>query len=302
MTLSDLQVRDIALVEAAIGAGACDPACRDGPAAFWRVAKAELTRTPGLRLHWHAMPQRVAAGDAAALAAIARVATHVADAVDRLVTQGERFIVLGGDHSCAVGTWSGAARALRAQGPIGLIWIDAHMDMHVPETTHSGYINGMPAACLLGRGAPALTKLAGGPPAIDPRHLCLVGVRSFEPEEMVLAERMGVRVIQMDEVRRRGLDAALAEAHAIANNGAIGYGISLDLDGLDPRDAPAVATPVPGGISAAELLANWGALTSGDHCLGCEIVEYNPYRDPAGRTAHLMRRLITTAFGHEARL
>ena len=102
----------------------------------------------------------------------------------------------------------------------------------------------MPLAALLGRGAAELTGLAGDTPAIDPRHVCLVGIRSFEPEEMALAERLGVRVIQMDEVRRRGVRVSLAEAHAIASAGTAGYGVSLDLDGLDPRDASAKETMV----------------------------------------------------------
>jgi arginase len=185
-------------------------------------------------------------------------------------------------------------------GALGLVWIDAHMDMHVPETSHSGFIHGMPLAALLGRGAAELTGLAGDTPAIDPRHVCLVGIRSFEPEEMALAERLGVRVIQMDEVRRRGVRVSLAEAHAIASAGTAGYGVSLDLDGLDPRDAPAVATPEPGGIRASDLQARWSELTADARCLGAEIVEYNPYHDGARVTERTIQRLLARAFEHEA--
>jgi arginase len=209
-----------------------------------------------------------------------------------LAAEGERFLVVGGDHSCAIGTWSGVADALRPSGALGLIWIDAHMDMHVPETSHSGAINGMPVAALLGHGASQLTSIARSGAAIDPRHLCLIGARSFEPEEVEFAQRHGVRVIDMPEVKRRGLKAVLAEAHAIATRGTAGYGVSLDLDAFDPAEAPAVGTPAPGGIRAADFLAPWRALTRAQACVGIEIVEYNPGRDRAGCTAQLMRDLV----------
>src|SRR5262245_33778350 len=131
-TLSRPKVRNVALVEAAIGAGARDAGCADGPREFWqRLQGADV---PGVNLRWHAMPRSVTAGDTP-LRAIARVDAHLADTVENLVVQRERFIVLGGDHSCGAGTWSGAARALRRAGPIGLVWIDAHMDMHTPAST-----------------------------------------------------------------------------------------------------------------------------------------------------------------------
>ena len=167
------------------------------------------------------------------------------------------------------------------------------MDMHVPETTHSGAINGMPVACLLGYGAPQLISIAETGPAIDPHYLCLVGVRSFESEELEFAERFSVRVIGMDEVRLRGIDAALAEAHAIATHATAEYGVSLDLDAFDPVDAPGVGTPEPGGIWAPAFLDAWSKLTRDSKCLGIEIAEYNPSCDHAGRTARLMRDLIS---------
>jgi len=210
----------------------------------------------------------------------------------RLAANGERFVAIGGDHSCAIGTWSGVADALHNSGPLGLIWIDAHMDMHVPETTHSGAIHGMPVACLLGRGAPELVSVAQTGPAIQPRHVCLVGTRSFESEELVLAEQLGIRVVWMDEVCRRGIDAALSTAREIVTNGTAGFGVSLDLDAFDPADAPGVGTPEPGGIEAGFALHAWGELIRDSRCLGIEIAEYNPSRDVDGRTALLMADLM----------
>jgi len=202
--------------------------------------------------------------------------------------------VIGGDHSCAIGTWSGAADALRRSGPLGLVWIDAHMDLHVPATTHSGAINGMPLAALLGYGAPELTSVANTGPAIHPHHVCLVGVRSFEIEELELAERLNIRVIRVEDVNRRGVEGVLAEAQAIAADGTAGYGVSLDLDAFDPLDAPGVGTPVPGGIRAATFLDTWSELTRDPKCVGIEIAEYNPGRDESERTARLISKLIAS--------
>jgi arginase len=185
------------------------------------------------------------------------------------------------------------ADALRKSGPLGLVWIDAQMDMHVPATTHSGAINGMPLAALLGYGAAELTSVAKTGPAIHSQHVCLVGVRSFESEELELAERLNIRLIRMEEVSRRGVERVLAEAQGIAADGTAGYGVSLDLDVFDPLEAPGVGTPVPGGIRAETFLDTWGELIRDSHCVGFEVVEYNPSRDQTGRTARLMRDLIS---------
>lgn len=191
--------------------------------------------------------------------------------------------MLGGDHSCAIGTWTGIAQAI---GPLGLIWIDAHMDAHTPETTPSGMLHGMPVASLLGHGGPRLA--ARGSSAFDPRRVCLVGVRSFEAAEAALLDRLGVRVFSMFEVRRRGLAEVMAEALAIARDGAASFGISLDLDAIDPRDAPAVGTAVPGGIRAADLRDALARLGSDPGCAALEITEYNPYLDRDGVTVRLV--------------
>ena len=285
------QTLTVAAIEVAVGAGAKDPGCRDGPAGFRQHAETELSAR-GVSLAWHHMPKNLHDMCAPPLDVVASTARWTAGLTRQLAAEGKRFFVVGGDHSCAVGTWSGAADALRPSGALGLIWIDAHMDMHLPETSHSGAINGMPVAALLGHGAPQLTSVAQSGAAIDSRHLCLIGARSFEPEEIVFAQRHGVRVIDMPEVRERGLKAVLADAHAIATRGTAGYGVSLDLDAFDPREAPGVGTPAPGGIHAADFMAPWNTLIKDAGCVGIEIVEYNPARDRAARTARLMQDLV----------
>lgn len=291
------QVRPVVAVAAACGAGARDQGCADGPAAirrYWdRYRYSELTG-----LVWEQMPEGICAG-ASPLQAVAGANRWLAEVTRGLVQHDRRFVVVGGDHSCAIGTWSGVSAALRPFDPLGLIWIDAHTDMHTPETTHSGAINGMPIAVLLGHGAPELTRIAGGRSAIDPRHICLVGARSFEPEEVMFARKHGVRVIDMNEVARRGIGDAIAEARSIAGRAKAGFGVSLDLDAFDPVDAPGVGTPASGGIRAPEFLDLWLDLIASPACRGIEIVEYNPWRDRGERTARLLSTLMTAVVGEE---
>jgi arginase len=285
------RTRTIVAIEVPCGAGARDPRCKDGPAAFRQYWNENASpRDP--QLVWDAMPHDLCGDGIAPAEAVARTCRWLAATTRRLAQDGSRFVAIGGDHSIAMGTWSGVASALRSSGPLGLIWIDAHMDMHVPETTHTGAIHGMPIAALLGYGAPAFTTLAGKQSAIAPRHICLVGARSFEPEEVAFARHHGVRVIGMDECLRRGMKDVFAEARAIASDGTIGYGVSLDLDAFDPADAPGVGTPAPNGIRASEFLDHWASLINTRACRGVEIVEYNPFRDEDARTARLMSTLV----------
>lgn len=285
------RTQPITAIEVASGAGALDAGCQDGPARF-RDQTEDALHAQGITLAWHRMPHELRAIGTSPLEIVSATARWTANITRQLAAAHESFLLVGGDHSCAIGTWSGAADALRPSGPLGLVWIDAHMDMHMPETTHSGAIHGMPVASLLGYGAPELTSVAQTCPALDPRHLCLVGSRSFEPEEAAFAERHGVRVIPIAEVEQRGVESALAEAKSIATQGTTGYGVSLDLDAFDPADAPGVGTPAPGGIPAAGFIAPWKELTRGSACVGIEIVEYNPARDRSGRTARLMQDLV----------
>jgi arginase len=287
----------IPVVAVGCGAGARDPGCKDGPAAFRQY----WDRAPhsDARFVWQAMPQGLCADGTAPLDTVAQTSRWLARTTRALAESGKRPLVIGGDHSCAVGTWSGVSRAMQGSGPLGLVWIDAHMDMHTPQTTHSGAINGMPVAALLGHGTPKLIGIAGDRPALEPRHVCLVGARSFEPEEMVFAKRHGIRVIQMDEVARRGVADVLAEAHAIATKGTAGYGLSLDLDAFDPAEAPGVGTPAPDGIHAGEFLDTWTSLTADPACRAIEFVEFNPHRDQDGKTARLLGTLVAAAIRKE---
>ncbi len=283
--MSQQQLRRVEIIGAAIGLGAPDPRCADAPAALRAAGFAPRLRAAGVDARWRTIVRPGAAHASSPLAAVAHVGRELARHTAASSARGHLPLVLGGDHSCAIGTWKGIAQA--TPGPLGLIWIDAHMDAHTPATTESGKLHGMPVACLMGYGDAALTGIGDGA-RLDPRHVCLVGIRSFEAGEATLLQRLGVRVITMTEVRERGLESALGEARTIATNGTAGYGLSVDLDGIDPGQAPAVGSPVDGGLNAPELLAALARHAIDPALRGLEIVEYNPHLDADARTIALV--------------
>ncbi len=285
----------------ATGIGAANAGCSDGPLVLH--SSAALTAVPAA-FHWQALirppesqsTQLIARGratTAARIVAIVDLCRQLADQTARLTQQKKSFVVLGGDHSCAIGTWSGVSRGLGSGKPLGLVWIDAHMDSHTLDTTQSGNPHGMPLACLLGRGDAMLTGLGAARPVLQPQHVCLIGVRSYEPAEATLLQQLGVRIFFMPEIKQRGLAAVMAEAHEIVTAGTEGYGISLDIDGIDPRDAPGTGAAEPDGLSATELLTALRCFADDKRRLGLEIVEFDPHRDIDGKTEHLIPELLT---------
>lgn len=229
---------------------------------------------------------------------IAGTCKELAAKVERAAGQGRFPIVLGGDHSVAVGTVSGiAAHFRKKKRAIGLIWMDAHTDMNTPDTSPSGNVHGMPLACLCGVGPRPLTHLYGYAPKVNPANVVLVGIRDVDLTERPIVKDSGVTVFTMRDVDERGMRAVMQEAINIASLGTAGIHLSLDMDGVDPREAPGVGTPVRGGFSyreahlAMEILADSRLLTS------IEIVEVNPVLDEANRTALLGVELLLSAMG-----
>jgi arginase len=218
-----------------------------------------------------------------------RVAVRVADAV----REGSTPLVLGGDHSIALGTLGGLA-SVRGAG--GVIWLDAHGDLNTPETTPSGNVHGMPLAAALGRGGAGFLSDAWSLPSVDPARVALVGTRSLDPGERELARGLGLAVFTMSEIDRRGLEAVVRDALAVVSGAAFVH-VSLDMDVVDPGVAPGVGTPVRGGLSyreahlAMELVAEAGVLGS------LEIVEVNPILDHENQTARLAVELAASALG-----
>lgn len=229
---------------------------------------------------------------------IARTCERLAGMVEKAVENGRVPVVLGGDHSIAVGTVSGMSRYFRkAQLKMGLIWIDAHADMNTPATSPSGNVHGMPLACAIGLGPRELTHLGGYAPMVEPTSVAVIGLRSVDDVERYNVRGAGVHPFTMRDIDERGLPAIVREAIEIVSAGTAGFHLSFDMDAVDPREAPGVGTPVRGGITyreahlAMELICDSGRMTS------LEIVEVNPVLDQSNRTALLAVELVTSALG-----
>ena len=224
---------------------------------------------------------------------VMRTCERITALVRRAAEAGEVPVVLGGDHSVALGSIGGLASLY---GPGGVIWIDAHGDLNTPETTPSGNVHGMVLAAVLGLGGPAFESSAWPLPAVEPQRVALVGVRSLDAGERERVKELGVKVFTMSDVDRLGVERAIRESLThIAGPGFVH--VSLDMDAIDPEVAPGVGTPVRGGLNyreahlALELVAESGLLTSLD------VVEVNPVFDRQNETAELAVELVASALG-----
>ena len=231
---------------------------------------------------------------------IADACRHLAQLVVRAYEQGKTPLVLGGDHSIAVGTVSGMAEAFRRKNKrIGLIWFDAHADFNTPETSPSGNVHGMPLASIMGYGPHQLTHIFDFSPKIQPEHVALIGIREVDKEERELVKKSGIRVFTMKDIDRRGIGTVMDEAISLVSRDTDGFSVTLDADFLDPYDSPGVATPVRGGADyreahlAMEMVADTKKLAS------FEITEINPILDVHNKTAHFGMELILSAFGKQ---
>lgn len=232
------------------------------------------------------------------LSAIAATCHELARRVADAAGAGKLPLVLGGDHSIAVGTVSGMAESFRKRGDrLGLIWMDAHTDMNTPSSSPSGNVHGMPLACLIGTGPRELTHIFDWAPKIDPRNVALVGIRDVDLDEKPLVRRSGVRVFTMRDIDERGMRAVMHDALAVAANGAAGIHLSLDMDGVDPSEAPGVGTPVRGGFSYREAHLAMEIICDSRLMQSMEVVEVNPILDDANRTALLAVELVSSALG-----
>lgn len=244
--------------------------------------------------------ENTSAGDPSArfLPAITRTCALLADKVEREVGQGRFPLVLGGDHAQAIGTISGLVRVHRARGErIGVIWVDAHTDMNTPDTSPSGNIHGMPLAALLGHGRQELVGIAGDQPALHPEDVAIIGARDVDATEIPLVKQTGVRVYTMSELDSRGTAVCVAEAIERVTRHTAGVHLSFDLDGVDPRDAPGVGTPVPGGLTLRESHLICEAAARTGQLVGMEMVELNPVLDERNKTGQLAVWLIESALG-----
>ena len=238
-------------------------------------------------------------------AAATKYLTEIREACEALrvrvlaaLTAGEVPVVLGGDHSIAIGTVSGIAEFHRARSePIGLIWVDAHADMNTPDSSPSGNVHGMPLAVLLGIGEPSLVNLGGFAPKVAPQHVALIGIRDLDDTEKAIVRRSGVNAYTMRDIDERGMSAVIQDAIGRASAGTVGFHVSFDLDGMDPAAVPGVGTPVKGGIDWREGNLLLEAVADSRRMLGMEITELNPIVDVRNESGRVAVDMLSSAFG-----
>jgi len=216
-----------------------------------------------------------------------RVESAVADAID----EGSFPLVLGGDHSVAIGSINGAG----ADQDVGVLWLDAHGDFNTPATTPSGNVHGMPVAGFLGRGV--FADMSWARADVDESNVAMVGLRSIDEEERTAIRDSDVTAYTMSDVDSRGLVPVLEDALEAALDGVDALHVSLDMDFLDPDEAPGVGTPVRGGVSYREAHAAMEMIAETDALGSMEVVEVNPILDSHNRTADLAVELVASGLG-----
>ncbi|HLO11814.1 MAG TPA: arginase [Pseudoneobacillus sp.] len=230
------------------------------------------------------------------LKAVAEGSEKLAAAVDVVMQKGSFPLVLGGDHSIAIGTLAGVSKHFKN---LGVIWYDAHGDLNTADTSPSGNIHGMPLAASLGLGHPVLTDIAGYSPKVKPENIIIIGARSLDEGEKELIKEKGIKVYTMHEIDRLGMTRVMEETIAFLKENTDGVHLSLDLDGLDPHDAPGVGTPVIGGISYRESHLAMEMLAEAEIITSAEFVEVNPILDDKNKTATVAVALMGSLFGEK---
>lgn len=267
----------------ASGIASADPSCCMGPL----ILQAAFSAEPSIDalIQWREMLYLSQSEELepAILPSVLEINLRLAKIIGEYVVQGDPFLVLGGDHTSAIGTWSGAAQAISSRGHLGLIWIDA-------------YLNEIALAALLGQSTSEFIQLTSSEPKLQPQHVCLIGVRDFDSAEVELLRQLGVRVFLMEEVKERGLKVILQEALQIVKQGTVGYGISLDIRALEPLDAPGASAKISDGIPGQMFCEALEQLKEDDKLFGLEIAEFNPHLDQDLKTEKLIQQIVKTVF------
>lgn len=227
---------------------------------------------------------------------VAEKSELLAEKVNEVVLNGSFPLILGGDHSIAIGTLAGVAKHYQN---LGVIWYDAHGDLNTADTSPSGNIHGMPLAISIGLGHPVLTELGGYVPKVKPENVVIIGARALDDGEKALIRKKGIKVYTMHEIDRLGMTKVMEETIEYLKEKTDGIHLSLDLDGLDPNDAPGVGTPVIGGISYRESNLAMEMLSEADIITSAEFVEVNPILDDKNKTATVAVSLMGSLFGEK---
>ena len=247
-------------------------------------------------------PEEMPVGEKRAkyLQEIAETCGDVAAASEKSLSEGFLPLVLGGDHSIAAGVAAGVANYFRKdKKQIGYLWLDAHGDMNTPESSPSGNVHGMPLAAIMGYGAPELVDLLGFKPKAEPGNIVIVGARDLDAQERKIVKRSGIHVFTMRDIDERGMREVMADALKYAMDDTAGIAVSLDMDFVDPADAPGVGTPVRGGVTYREAHLAMEMIADTESMVSLEVVEINPILDEHNRTALLGVELVLSGLGQK---
>ena len=231
---------------------------------------------------------------------IAETCGDVAAAAEKALSEGFLPLVLGGDHSIAAGVAAGVANHFRKEKKqIGYLWLDAHGDMNTPESSPSGNVHGMPLAAIMGYGAPELVDLLGFKPKAEPGNIVIVGARDLDAQERKIVKKSGIHVFTMRDIDERGMREVMSDALKYAMDDTAGIAVSLDMDFVDPSDAPGVGTPVRGGVTYREAHLAMEMIADTEAMVSLEVVEINPILDEHNRTALLGVELVLSGLGQK---
>jgi arginase len=295
----------IGIIGAPLGFGAGKSGVELGPAAMRLIRIRERISELGYEVYDHGdlsiqHPETPAAtGENPKYLKEMLAACHdLSSAVQEILNKNEFPVVLGGDHSVAIGSLSGVTSYFHKRNEsLGLIWIDAHADMNTPETSPTGNIHGMPLSSLLGHGIPELINLNGFAPKFDSRYCVHIAARDIDAGERILIRQLGIRFMTMREIDERGMSACIDEAIAIASQASAGYAVTFDVDAIDPVDAPGSGTLVRGGLMYREAHLAMEKIADDGRMRSLEMVEVNPVLDVNNRTSELAVELILSALG-----
>ncbi len=231
---------------------------------------------------------------------IAETCADVATVAEKSLSEGFLPLVLGGDHSIAAGVAAGVANHFRKEKKqIGYLWLDAHGDMNTPESSPSGNVHGMPLAVIMGYGAPELVDLLGFKPKAEPGNIVIVGARDLDAQERKIVKKSGVHVFTMRDIDERGMREVMSDALKYAMDDTAGIAVSLDMDFVDPADAPGVGTPVRGGVTYREAHLAMEMIADTESMVSLEVVEINPILDEHNRTALFGVELVLSGLGQK---
>jgi arginase len=287
---ANFQTKQIAIISASIGWGSMHEAAERGPALLFKQGLAE--RIGASIVDIKAIPAMAegALDYDETEKAIMDHASRVSDAVCSAIHDGFFPVVVGGDHTSALGFHSGLGRAF---GETGIVWVDTHPDLNTKETSPSGHMHGMVLAGLLGKGSTRMLETTSACQTQE-AHVAMVGTRDIDAGEQRRIDEGNITCMTMDMVHKHGLGQCMHDAVAIANNAKAGYGLSIDIDVIDPSQAPFVATPVADGLDAVELALELSRLPHHERLLGMEVVEFTPRNDnDAEMACNLIASLIT---------